>query len=252
MRVLLAETFFDSLLKLPAGERDRAIKSVQQLKKDPKHPSLKLHPVKESKGSFFTARISRDARLVVHLHKDEILVCFGAKHDDAYDYARNRYIKKAQDGSEIVSVVEQTETSQIYQPAFAPPESLDKDFPSNIQNQDNSDTQNLDDETELFAEFSDETILRCGVNNEALGSIRSIKSEQQLFLLENQVSSILHDNLVALYLGEGIRIRTYKETQSLQEDVKYVEYEGTEEILAALKKPWERWLVFLSGAQNKL
>lgn len=57
MRVLLAETFFDSLLKLPASERDRAIKSIQQLKKDPQHPSLNLHPVKESKSNFYTARI---------------------------------------------------------------------------------------------------------------------------------------------------------------------------------------------------
>ena len=56
MRVMLAETFFDSLLDLPASERDRAIKAVQQIKKDPSHPGLNLHPVKESPSNFYTAR----------------------------------------------------------------------------------------------------------------------------------------------------------------------------------------------------
>ena len=59
MRVMLAETFFDGLLDLPARDRDRAIKAVQQMKKDHSHPSLNLHPVKEAASNFYTAEYLR-------------------------------------------------------------------------------------------------------------------------------------------------------------------------------------------------
>ena len=119
MRVMLAETFFDSLLDLPASERDRAIKAVQQIKKDPSHPGLNLHPVKrKSKQHFYTARISKDSRLVVHLGGDEVLICFCAKHDDAYRYARKRTLKRDSSGAEIISISEIREERHYYTPPF--------------------------------------------------------------------------------------------------------------------------------------
>ena len=118
MRVMLAETFFDSLLDLPASERDRAIKAVQQIKKDPSHPGLNLHPVKESPSNFYTARISKDGRLVVHLGGDEVLICFCAKHDDAYRYARKRTLKRDASGAEIISISEIREERHYYTPPF--------------------------------------------------------------------------------------------------------------------------------------
>ena len=253
MRVLLAETFFDSLLKLPASERDRAIKSIQQLKKDPQHPSLNLHPVKESKNNFYTARISRDGRLVVHLNKGEILVCFAAKHDDAYNLARNRFIRNTKEGSEIVSLVERTETSTVYEPAFNPPEKVDKQISDNIDASENLSTESNNDAKPLFSNFSDDLLLKCGVDEKSLERVRALKTEQQLFLFENQISINTHDNLIALYLGEDIPYpKSDAEQRTFEEEIKYVEYEDTEEILAALKKPWERWLVFLSGAQKQI
>ena len=111
MRVMLAETFFDSLLDLPASERDRAIKAVQQIKKDPS-PWLNLHPVKESPSSFYTAYLKRQQAGCPSY--GEVLICF-LLNDDAYRYARKRTLKRDSSGAEIVSI------SEIEERHYTPP-----------------------------------------------------------------------------------------------------------------------------------
>ena len=254
MRVMLAETFFDSLLDLPASERDRAIKAVQQIKKDPSHPGLNLHPVKESPSNFYTARISKDGRLVVHLGGDEVLICFCAKHDDAYRYARKRTLKRDSSGAEIISISEIREERHYYTPPFEAgkpivelaadnAEDLNKHFPS----------EGKKDDVPLFGEFTNERLLESGASEDDLDTLRNLSSEGQLFLLEGTLSSKVHDNLIALYLGEEMPHQLSKvgAEPSIIES-KLVEFDDTAEVLMALEKPWERWLVFLSGSQKRI
>jgi superfamily I DNA/RNA helicase/mRNA-degrading endonuclease RelE of RelBE toxin-antitoxin system len=248
MRVMLAETFFDGLLDLPARDRDRAIKAVQQMKKDYSHPSLNLHPVKEASSNFYTARISKEARLVVHLSKDVILICHAAKHDDAYHYAKSRKLRKGTDGAEIISIADIQDKKESYTPPFLVQEDVDQLTPPQV---DFEETET--DEVPLFLENSDADLLQCGATEAVIPQIREIISEQQLFMLETQMSARVHDNLIALYLGDPIPHPAHDEQSEEREaDTKFIEFDDTEEVLAALNKPWERWLVFLSPTQRQI
>lgn len=248
MRVMLAETFFDGLLDLPARDRDRAIKAVQQMKKDHSHPSLNLHPVKEAASNFYTARISKEARLVVHLSKDIILVCHAAKHDDAYHYARSRKLRKGTDGAEIISIADIQDKKESYTPPFLVTENIDHNTPSKV---DLEETET--DQVPLFMEHNDSELLQCGATTVAIPQIRAINSEQQLFMLETRMPARVHDNLIALYLGDPLPHPAHDDySEESEADTKFIEFDDTEEVLGALNKPWERWLIFLSSTQRQI
>ena len=248
MRVMLAETFFDGLLDLPARDRDRAIKAVQQMKKDHSHPSLNLHPVKEAASNFYTARISKEARFVVHLSKDIILVCHAAKHDDAYHYARSRKLRKGTDGAEIISIADIQDKKESYSPSFLVTENIDHNTPSKI---DLEETET--DQVPLFMEHNDSELLQCGATKAAIPQIRAINSEQQLFMLETRMPARVHDNLIALYLGDLLPHPAHDDqSEESEADTKFIEFDDTEEVLGALNKPWERWLIFLSPTQRQI
>ena len=58
MRILADISFQKSMLALPAREQKDAIKTLDLLTENPNHPSLRIHPVKESKSNFYTIRMS--------------------------------------------------------------------------------------------------------------------------------------------------------------------------------------------------
>ncbi len=67
MQFRIADTFTASLAKL-TGEEQKAVKTTAfDLQMNPARPGLKLHQVDRSKDkSFWSARVSRDIRLIVH------------------------------------------------------------------------------------------------------------------------------------------------------------------------------------------
>ena len=109
------------------------------------------------------------------------------------------------------------------------------------------------DDVPLFGEFTNERLLESGASEDDLDTLRNLSSEGQLFLLEGTLSSEIHDNLIALYLGEEMPHQLSKvgAEPSIIES-KLVEFDDTAEVLMALEKPWERWLVFLSGSQKRI
>ena len=193
-------------------------------------------------------------RIVIHMSRDTILVCkafSSGHHDDAYKYARTRIFKETGSGLEYVSVSDNV----TYDDDFDSDYDSDQLRHTGHQNYSAEDVSELD-QTELlplFVDFTDVQIEECGVTAVELKLVREITSEKGLFLLEESISSLAHDNLVALYLGDELPNKLVA-GDLVPDPASYgfVEYDGSEEIKAALSKPWASWLVFLSASQKQI
>lgn len=237
-----------SIRALPAREKDDAGRALDLLCEDPNHPSLQLHPVRRGKSDFYTVRMSKGGRLVIHISKDTILVCkafSSGHHDDAYKYARTRVLKKSGSGLEYVSVVDRVTYENDYRVANEP----------KAENNSSEAAKKTDvaKQDPLFFSFSDDQIEKCGVTYTELELIKTIKSEQELFLLEDSISPLAHDNLVALYLGDELPNKLIDgELIPDSNEFGFIEYDGSEEIKVALSESWSSWLVFLSNSQKQI
>ena len=67
MEFRIADTFTESLAKL-AGDQQRAVKTTAfDLQMNPASPGLQMHKVARARDArFWSVRVSRDVRLIVH------------------------------------------------------------------------------------------------------------------------------------------------------------------------------------------
>ena len=95
MQFRIADTFTDSLAKL-TGDEQKAVKTAAfDLQMNPAHPGLKLHQVDRAKDmNFWSGRVSRDIRLIVHRTASSILLCYVDHHDAAYRWAERRRLER--------------------------------------------------------------------------------------------------------------------------------------------------------------
>ena len=77
MQFRIADTFTDSLARL-TGDEQKAVKTAAfDLQMNPAHPGLKLHQVDRAKDkNFWSVRVSRDIRLIVHRTASSFLLCY--------------------------------------------------------------------------------------------------------------------------------------------------------------------------------
>ena len=94
MEFRIADTFTDSLAKL-TGEEQKAVKTTAfDLQMDPANPGIQLHKLDAGRDpNFWSARVSRDVRLIVHRTGSSMLLCYVAHHDNAYRWAERRKLE---------------------------------------------------------------------------------------------------------------------------------------------------------------
>lgn len=94
MEFLIADTFTDSLAKL-TGEEQKAVKTTAfDLQLNPTHPSLQFHKLDKPRDpNFWSIRVSRDVRLIVHKTGTSLLLCYVGHHDEAYQWAERRRLE---------------------------------------------------------------------------------------------------------------------------------------------------------------
>ena len=95
MEIRIADTFTASLTRLTADEQKAAKTTAFDLQLNPANPGIQLHRVDKSKDrNFWSARISRDLRLIVHRTDSSLLLCYADHHDAAYQWAERRMIER--------------------------------------------------------------------------------------------------------------------------------------------------------------
>ena len=129
MNFLIADTFTASFNRL-SGLDQKAVKtSVFDLQMDPAGNGLQLHRIDNSKDpNFWSARVNRDIRLIVHKTGESLLVAYVSHHDDAYAWAQRRRIE-AHPRTGAVQIVEVRERVE----EVAPPSTFDFVFPESAK-----------------------------------------------------------------------------------------------------------------------
>ncbi len=89
MNFLIADTFTDSLARL-TGDEQKAVKTTAfDLQLNPANPGMQFHKLDKAKDkNFWSVRVNRDIRLIVHKTAGSLLLCYVDHHDKAYALGR--------------------------------------------------------------------------------------------------------------------------------------------------------------------
>jgi class 3 adenylate cyclase len=94
MNFLIADTFTAAFARLSGADQKAVKASVFDLQMDPTGNGLQLHRMDNSKDrNFWSARVNRDIRLILHKTGETVLVAYVGHHDDAYAWAERRRIE---------------------------------------------------------------------------------------------------------------------------------------------------------------
>ena len=258
MEFRIADTFTDSLAKL-TGEEQKAVKTAAfDLQLNPSQPSLQFHKLAKAKDPhFWSIRVSRDVRLIVHKTGTSLLLCYVNHHDEAYQWAERRKVEThpKTGAAQLVEIRERVQEIAI--PKYVEVESKPEVKPP------------------LFSGLSDDQLLAFGVPREWLGDARNANEDSVLDLAEHLPAEAAE---ALLNLATGCALRTTPEVEpsvhayapSASLDAAKVSeptldafnhpdaqrrfrtISSQEELERAFEYPWEKWTIFLHPAQRQL
>ncbi len=94
MTFRIAESFRSALARLTHDEQKAVKTSVFDLQIDPIGHGLQLHRIDASKDpNFWSCRVNRDIRIIIHKTEQGSLLAYVDHHDDAYKWAERRRIE---------------------------------------------------------------------------------------------------------------------------------------------------------------
>jgi len=239
MEFRIADTFTDSLAKL-TGEEQKAVKTTAfDLQMNPANPGIQMHRIDKAKDkNFWSARVSRDIRLIIHKTSSSFLLCYVGHHDPAYEWAERRKLE-THPTTGAAQLVEIRETvKEITIPKYVEVE------------------QPAPPKPPLFANFSDEELLGFGVPTDWLNDVHNA-NEDSILALGDHLPAEAFEALFNLAAGEtpappviaaaGSDPFTHPDAQR-----RFRVMTNVEELERALDYPWEKWSVFLHPAQREL
>src|SRR5918993_737470 len=94
MHFLIADTFSSSLARL-TGDEQKAVKTTAfDLQLNPASPGMSFHKLDKAKDkNFWSVRVNKDIRLIVHKSASSLLLCYVDHHDNAYQWAERRKLE---------------------------------------------------------------------------------------------------------------------------------------------------------------
>lgn len=245
MNFLIAESFTDSFNRL-SGVDQKAVKaSVFDLQIDRSGNGLQLHRIEASKDpNFWSARVNRDIRLIIHKTEDSLLLAYVDHHDAAYAWAERRRIE-AHPKTGAIQIVEVRERVEdvVPQPTFDfvfdAPKAGDEQGPA---------------PTPLFAALDDDALLSIGVPADWVADVRAA-NEDGFFALVAHLPAEASEGLLE-YAATGklpVPTPTAADPFNHPDALRRIRIiADQEELEQALAFPWERWGVFLHPSQRSL
>jgi superfamily I DNA/RNA helicase/mRNA-degrading endonuclease RelE of RelBE toxin-antitoxin system len=235
----IADTFTDSLTRL-TGEEQKAVKTTAfDLQINPAQPGMQFHKLDKARDSnFWSVRISRDIRLIVHKSDTSLLLCYVDHHDDAYRWAERRKLE-THPKTGAAQFVEIRETVQeIIVPTYVEAE------------------QPAHPKARLFDSVPDEVLLSYGVPPEWLADVHRA-NEDTLLTLADHLPSEAAEALLELATGGKPQVaqpvaQTADPFEHPDAQRRFRVMNNMEELAAALEYPWDKWTIFLHPAQREL
>ncbi len=238
MEFRIADTFTDSLARL-TGEEQKSVKTAAfDLQLNPAHPSLQLHKLDRAKDiNFWSMRVSRDIRLIVHRTNASLLLCYVAHHDAAYQWAERRKLEThpKTGAAQLVEIRERVQEIAVPKYVDVPAPAVTKPL--------------------LFASVPDAELLQYGVPLEWLADVHGA-NEDTLLEIATHLPGEAAEALLNLATGVApvtptvVAVSDPFEHPDAQRRFRVMK--NIEELQLALDYPWEKWAVFLHPAQRQL
>jgi mRNA-degrading endonuclease RelE of RelBE toxin-antitoxin system len=238
MPFLLADSFQTSLEKLNGDEQKAAKLAAFELQINPANPGLQCHRLDNIKDkNFWSARASRDIRLIFHRVESSVMLCYVDHHDPAYDWASRRKIEThpVTGAAQIVEIRETVREIQI--PLHIPAEVAATPEPKRP-----------------LSNLTEADLLSYGVPAEWIPDVRTA-DDDLLLVIASHLPGEAAEAIIDLATGTT---PTKPEVRQPDQSNPYEHPDaqrrfrvltGTEELARALDYPWERWIVFLHPSQ---
>jgi superfamily I DNA/RNA helicase/mRNA-degrading endonuclease RelE of RelBE toxin-antitoxin system len=234
MEFRIADSFLDSLARLTRDEQKAAKTTSFDLQVNPTQPGLSFHKLDRAHDKrFWSVRVSRDIRLIVHRSDSSLLVCYVGHHDDAYRWAERRKIERhpKTGAAQIVEIRETVREIEI-------PVYVDAPTPA---------------KPALFSGIADERFFEYGVPEEWLDDVKRA-DEDTLFELADHLPAEAAEALLELATGGTPQVQAlaaesgdpFDHPDALR---RFRVIEDVKELERAMDFPWDRWSVFLHPAQ---
>ena len=249
MQFRIADTFTGSLAKLTADEQKAVKTTAFDLQMNPAHPGLKLHQIERAKDkSFWSVRVSRDIRLIVHRTSTSFLLCYVDHHDAAYQWAERRRLERhpTTGAAQFVEIRETLREVEV-------PRYVDVEVPVSPPV---APSAPVAAGPAIFAHASDEELLSYGVPAEWLGDVREV-TEDTLLDVANYLPAEAGEALLQLATAgaspqpvpaaPGGDPFAHPDAQR-----RFRVVANVEELERAFDYPWEKWTVFLHPAQREI
>ena len=240
MEFRIADIFTDSLARL-TGEEQKAVKTTAfDLQLNPASPGLSFHKLDKAKDKiFWSVRVNKDIRMIVHKTQSSLLLCYVDHHDKAYDWAGRRKLE-THPKTGAAQFVEIRETVQEFV------------VPSYVEA---PKSKRSAAKKPLFAQVADDVLLGYGVPAEWLKDVRAA-TEDTLFTLADHLPGEAAEALLELATGGKPRVPQPAATETnpfehpdAQRRFRVVA--NVEELQRAFDYPWEKWTVFLHPEQRQ-
>lgn len=240
MEFRIADTFTTSLARLTGDEQKAAKTTAFDLQVDPTGNGMSFHKLDRAKDpNFWSVRVSRDIRLIVHKTAGSLLLCYVDHHDKAYQWAERRKLEvhPTTGAAQLVEIRERVE--EILVPKYV------EDSRSATQQK-----------PKLFARYGDAQLLAYGVPQDWLADVKAA-DEDSLLELADHLPGEAAEALLELatggtpalpeVVGKGADPFLHPDAQR-----RFRVMSDMDELARALEYPWDKWTVFLHPAQRQL
>ena len=243
MTLLYASTFADSLGRLGHNEQKQVKLTAFDLMTDPRGSGISLERLtRAASDNIWSARVSRDLRIILRRDGEDDLLAYVGHHDDAYRWAeRRRFIPHERTGAmQIVEVVERVEEASASS-GFGEP--VPDEAPAQPQ---------------PFWALSDDQMLDVGVPRDWLEPVRAMAESEIDTLFERlpaEAAEALYDFATGGRLEDHVPAPADPgENPFAHPDAqrRFRVVDNLDELQAALDAPFEKWAVFLHPAQREL
>jgi hypothetical protein len=245
----IADTFTDALARLPSQDQKAVKVSVMDLQLDPTAPGLQMHRIDKSRdANFWSARVNRDIRLILHKTGSSLLVAYVDHHDGAYAWAERRRID-THPRTGAVQIVEVRELVESAEPELArywnPPE-----VPMAV-------AAEASPPRFLFDALTSDQLLTVGVPEDWITPVLRT-SEADFFDLAEHLPSEAAEALLQ-FATTGVfksaepvaaSAPTTDPYQHPDARRRFATIDSADELRAALDAPWDKWSVFLHPSQR--
>jgi mRNA-degrading endonuclease RelE of RelBE toxin-antitoxin system len=239
MEFRISDTFIDSLARLTDPEQKLVKTTAFDLQMNPANPGFQLHKLENARDPrFWSVRVNRDIRLIVHKTPESLLLCYVDHHDKAYQWAERRKLE-THPKTGAAQIVEIRETVQeIRMPVYVPV------------------AESIGVKPALFEGVAEDVLLGYGVPVEWLDDVKKA-DEDGLLVLADHLPGEAAEALLELATGGRPRIPVVAtgstdpfEHPDAQRRFRIMTDAG--DLERALDYPWDRWMVFLHPAQRQI